>query len=70
MNKYYQKLRKEARERQQNLSEEEKDKNAEKGPERHQNPTEEEREKRHQYHQKCKQKLPDYRRNYYLKHKT
>ena len=35
--------------------------------ERYQNFTEEEKEKRHQYYQK--QKLPEYRRNYYLAHK-
>ena len=53
VNKYYQKhkesLQKEACERYQNLSEEEK--------------------KRCQYYQEHKQKLPEYRRNYYLTNK-
>ena len=59
VNKYYQKHKerfwKEARERYQNLSEEEKDKTWKKAQERHQNSTEEEKEKKRQYYQKCKQ---------------
>ena len=34
-----------------------------------QNFTEEEKGKKHQYYQQRKQKLPEYRRNYYLTHK-
>ena len=71
VNKYYQKhkerLQKEARERYQNLSEEEKTK-GKKNLKRYQNFTEE-KEKRHQYYQEHKQKLPEYGRNYYLTHK-
>ena len=37
--------------------------------ERYENVTDEEKEKRRQYYQACKQKLPEYRRNYYLTHK-
>ena len=73
VNKYSQihkeRLRKEACERYQNLSEEEKDKRWKKARERYQIFTEEEKEKKRQYHQECKQKLPEYRRNYYLTHK-
>ena len=54
VNKYYQKhkekLQKEARERCQNLSEEEKDKRRKKARERYQNFTEEEKVKRCQYY--------------------
>ena len=54
VNKYYQKhkekLQKEARERYQNLSEEEKDKRRKKARERYQNFTEEEKVKRCQYY--------------------
>ena len=68
--KYYQKhkekIRKEARERYKNLSEEEKDKRQKK---RYQNFTEEEKGKRPQYFQERQKKLPDCRRNYYLAHK-
>ena len=68
--KYYQKhtekIRKAARERYKNLSEEEKDKRQKK---RYQNFTEEEKEKRPQYFQERQKKLPDCRRNYYLAHK-
>ena len=67
VNKYYQKhkerLRKEVRERYQNLSEEEKDKKRRKVRERYQNFTKEVKEKRHQYYQEYKKKLPHYRRN-------
>ena len=75
VNNYYQKhkerLRKEARERYQNLSEEEKDKRRKKTRERYQNFTDEEKEKKkHQYYLESKKKLPDYRREYYLTHKN
>ena len=74
VNKYYQKHkqrpRKEARKRYQNLSKEEKDKRRKKTRERYQNFTEEEKGRRcRQYYQERKQKLPEYRRNYYLTHK-
>ena len=69
VNTYYQKykerLRKEAHERYQNLTQEEKDKRQKKAWERYQNFTEEEKK----YYQERKQKLPEYRRNYYLTHK-
>ena len=65
VNKYYQKhkerLQKEARERYQNLSEEEKDKRRKKTRVRYQNFIEEEKEKRRQYYQERKKKLPDER---------
>ena len=74
INKYYEKhkekLRKDARERYQNLSKEEKDKRRKKARERYQNFIEEEKEKRGQYYQERKQKLPKYRRNYYLTQKS
>ena len=74
LNKYYQKhkerLRKEPRERYQNLSVKEKDKRQKMARERYQNFTEEEEEKRRQYSQQRKKKLPDYRKNYYLKQKN
>ena len=58
VNKYYQKhkekLQKEAHERYQNLSEDEKVKKAKKAQERYQNFTEEEKEKRCQYYQAIK----------------
>ena len=58
VNKYYpthkEKLQKEAHERYQNLSEDEKDKKAKKAQERYQNFTEEEKEKRCQYYQAIK----------------
>ena len=73
INNYYQKkskekLRKEARERYQNLSEEEKDKRQKKTRERCQNLNKEENEKRSKKNlsQKQKKKLAEYRRNYYL----
>ena len=73
INNYYQKhkerLPKEARETNQNVSEEEKDKRRKKARERYQNFTEEEKAKRPQYYLERKKKLPDYRRNYYLAHK-
>ena len=62
-NKYYQKqkekLRKEARERYQNLSEEEKDKRQKKVWERFQNLPEEEKEKKSQYHRECNKNLSE-----------
>ena len=70
VNNYHQKhkerLRKEERERYQNLSQEEKDERRRKAGERYANFTEEEKEKRHQYYLERKKKLPDYRRNCYL----
>ena len=73
VNKSYQtrkeRLRKEALERYQNLSAEERDKRQKKAGERYQNFTEEEKELRCQYYQERKKKLPDYRRKYYLAHK-
>ena len=54
VNNFYQKckqsLQKEARERYQNLSEEEKDKRPKKAREKYQKFTEQEKEKRHQYY--------------------
>ena len=71
ISKYYQKnkekLQKEARERYQNLSEEEKTKSA--INKRYQNFTKKEKEEGRHYYQEHKQKLPEYRRNYYLAHK-
>ena len=67
VNKYQK--HKEAHERYQNLSEEEKDKRRKKARVKCQNFTEEEKEKRCQYYQECKQKLPECRRNYYSTHK-
>ena len=79
-NTYYQKhqekLQKEARERYQNLSEEEKDKRQKKARDRYQNLSEE-KEKKCQYHcehnktlsEEEKQKQVEYMRNYYLAHK-
>ena len=64
--KHKERLQKEARERYQNLSEEERDRKSKKARERYQNFTQE--EKGRQYYQKLKQKLPEYR-NYYLTHK-
>ena len=73
VNKYYQKhkeiLRKEARERYQNLSEEEKDKRRKKVRERYLNFTKVEKAKMRQYYHERKRKLPDYRRKFYLVHK-
>ena len=73
VNKYYQKhkerLQKEAHERFQSLSEDAKDIRRKKSREKYQNFTEEEKEKKYQYYQEPKQKLPEYRRNYYLTHK-
>ena len=53
----------------QNLFEEEKDKKCKYARERYQNFTGEAKEKRNQYYQEGKQKVPEYRRNYYLAHK-
>ena len=47
----------------------EKDKRQKMTRERYQNFTEEEKEKSRQCYQESKQKLPEYRRNYYLRHK-
>ena len=79
INKYYQmnkkKLRKEARERYQNVSEEENEKRRKKAQDRYQNLSEEEKEKKRQYHPtknlsvEDKQKKVEYMRNYYLVHK-
>ena len=74
VNKYYQKHKQKwqekARERYQNLSEEEKDKRKKKkAQERYRNFTEEKKGKRRQYYQERKQKLTDYRRNDHLTHK-
>ena len=72
VNNYYQKhkerVRKEVIERYQDLSEEEKDQIGRKSWEKYQNFTEEEKEKRHQYYWEYKEKLLDYRKNYYLTH--
>ena len=66
-NNYYQKhkekLQKEGHERYQNLSGEEKDKRRKKAREKEQK---EQKGKKCQYFQESKQKLPEYRRNYYL----
>ena len=73
VNNYYQKheerLRKEAREKYQNLSEKENGKRQKMTRERCQNFTEEEKETRCQHYQEHKKKLPEYRNNYYLTHK-
>ena len=63
---YKERLQKEAREKYQNLSEEEKDKRQKKARERHQNVTKEENKKGHQYYLECKKRLSDYRRIYLL----
>ena len=71
-NKYYQKhkerLRKEARDKYQNLSEEENEKRQKKATESYQNLTEQEKEKRRNKNlsEAQKQKLVKYRRNYHL----
>ena len=69
VNNYFQKhekrLRKEARERYQNLSEEGKHEIRKKVRKRYQNFTEEEKEKRYQYFLESKKKLPVYRRDNY-----
>ena len=65
---YKERLQQEARERYQNLSEEEKEKRQKKARERYQNVSKEENKKGHQYYLECKKKLSDYRRNYYLTH--
>ena len=67
VNKHKKRLWKEARERYQNLFEDEK--RWKKARKRYQNFTEEEKEKRCQYYQDDKNKLAEYRKNYYLKHK-
>ena len=64
VNKYHQKHKK-SFEKYQNSSEEQKYKRQKKAQERYQNFFEEEKEKSLQYYQECKQKLPEYRRNYY-----
>ena len=75
-NNYYQynkqELWKEACERYQYLSEEERDKKHKKIWERYQNFNEEENKKLRNKNlsEEAKQKLPEYRRNYYLIHKT
>ena len=66
INKHKKRLQKEARERYQNLSEDEK--RWKKARKRYQNFTEEEKEKRRQYYQERKKKLAEYRK-YYLTHK-
>ena len=50
--------------------EEGKNKRWKKTRERYQNFTEEEKQKRCWYYQECEQKLPGYRRNYYITHKV
>ena len=66
--KHKERLLKEANERYQDFSAEEKDERLRKAQERYQNFTRE-KKKRGQYYQEHKKKLPDYRRNYYLAHK-
>ena len=71
-NEYYQKHKERPRRwacERYNLSDKEKDHKQKKAQEIYQSFTEEEKEKRHQYYQECKQKLPEYGRNYYLLHK-
>ena len=72
VNKHYQKhkerLRKEAHERYENLSKEEKIK-GEKKLEKDIKISLKKKKKRCQYYQEPKQKLPEYRKNYYLTHK-
>ena len=58
-----------ARERYKSLSGEEIDKRWEKAQIRCQSFTKKEKEKKRQYYQERKQKLPEYRKNYYLTHK-
>ena len=67
--KHKERLQKEACERYQNLSEKEKDKKRKMAQERYRHFIKEGKEKRHQYYLECKNKLSDYRRNYYLTHK-
>ena len=74
--KHKEKLREEARERYQNLSEEEKEKKQKKARYRCQNLSEEEKEKKHHYHHEGnknlskeeKEKKMEYMRNYYSAH--
>ena len=47
----------------------EKDRRQKMAREKYQNFTEQEEEKRRQYYQQQKKKLPEYRKNYYLKQK-
>ena len=61
--------KKKAEEGYQNLCEEEKDKRRKRARERYQNFTAKEKEKTCQYNQERKNKLLNYRRNYYLTHK-
>ena len=72
VNKCYQKhienLRKEVRERYQNIYEEDKNKRLEKTQVRYQNFNEGEKEKRCKYYQERQPKLSEYRRNYSLTH--
>ena len=67
VNKYYQEHKRKAAK--QNVSEQETDKRWKKTQERYQILLKKKKEKRCQYNQERKQKLHDYRRNYYLKHK-
>ena len=73
INMYYQKhkerLQKEASERYQNLSAEEKDKSRTKARERHHNFTKKKEQRRHCYEER-KQKLPDYGSNHYITNKN
>ena len=74
VNNYYQKhkerLRKEARERYQNLSEEEKIKGEKRLEKDIKMLLMKKKKKNHQYYLESKKKLPDYRREYYLTHKN
>ena len=65
--KHKERLRKKPHEKHQNFFDEEKYKR-QKRSKKDQKFTEEEKEKRCQYYQKLKQKLPEYRLNYYLTH--
>ena len=69
--KHKEKPQNDARERYQNLSEEEKYKRRKKARERYQNFTEEEKEKKRNKNlsEEQKNKLAEYRRNYYLTHR-
>ena len=71
VNKYYQKYKERSTCRKKHVSftKVEKDKRQKMTRERYQNFTEEEKEKSRQCYQESKQKLPVYRRNYYLRHK-
>ena len=67
--KHKEKLRKEARERYQNVSEKGKDKRQKKAGDRYQNLSEEERECNKNNSEEEKEKEVKYMRNYYLAHK-